>query len=513
MSDMPATGDGPAEPQPDTPAEAQADAPAEAQPDTPAEAQTDAPAEAQPDTPAEAQTDAPAEAQTDAPAEAQADAPAEAQADAPAEQAQTDAPAEQAPPDRKPPAQQAPDRNQPTVVVRYGLMGTVGQFRHNLKAPPTPGMEVVVRTDRGVELGQVVADVCEKTGCRGLAPGKLAEFLKANGPEYPFRRDGKVLRQANHQDIIDHRHLAGSAREEAAFCRQQVEELKLKMKLVAVEHLLGGERIIFCFSAESRVDFRELVRRLAAQYRTRIEMRQVGARDEARLVADYERCGRQCCCRVFLKQLKPISMRMAKTQKATLDPPKISGRCGRLMCCLRFEDSGYEELRAKLPKKNTWVRTPDVTGRVVDTQILTQLVRLETTERTRVVVANEEIVERDVPPPPPSEPPAPARKRPPEDTPKPRRTRREAPAETGGVPAPAEQDRPPAPAPTRQQPATGETPQAPAPGDQPPRPAEGAAEKKPHRRRGKGARGGQGDTQQQRGAQSKRKRRRRRKKN
>jgi len=334
-----------------------------------------------------------------APAEDAPKAPAPPQ-EAPAPPQETPGEAPPPKPARTPPAQQAQENKQPTVVVRYGMMGTVGQFRHNLKAPPAPGMKVVVRTDRGVELGEIVTDVCEGPAGCCVAPQRLAEFLAACGSDYPFRRDGKVLRQANHQDIVDQRHLAGSAREEATFCRQQVEKLKLKMKLVAVEHLLGGERIVFYFSAESRVDFRELVRHLAAQYRTRIEMRQVGARDEARLVGDYERCGRQCCCRVFLKYLKPVSMRMAKMQKATLDPSKISGRCGRLMCCLRFEDTGYEELRAKLPHKNTWVRTSEVIGRVVDTQILTQLVRLETPEGTRVVVANEEIVERDVKPPP-----------------------------------------------------------------------------------------------------------------
>jgi len=108
------------------------------------------------------------------------------------------------------------------------------------------------------------------------------------------------------------------------------------MKIVAAEHLLGGERIIFYFTSETRVDFRELVRALAQEYHTRIEMRQVGARDEAKLIADYERCGRLCCCAAYMKDLKPVSMRMAKQQKATLDPTKISGRCGRLMGCRRY---------------------------------------------------------------------------------------------------------------------------------------------------------------------------------
>ena len=291
----------------------------------------------------------------------------------------------------------------PGAVVRYGMMRQVGLFRHDLDDPPPGGTKVVVRTERGVELGQVVIAVCTEAQPHCITHDGLSGFLDRTGSDYPFRRDGKVLRAANVQDIIDHRHLESSAVEEGNFCRQQIKELGLKMKLVSVEHLLGGERIIFYFAAEQRVDFRELVRRLAAQFRTRIEMRQVGARDEARLVADYERCGMQCCCQRFLKDLKPVSMRMAKTQKATLDPSKISGRCGRLMCCLRYEDAGYEELRQKLPRKNTWVRTEHSLGRVMETQILTQLVRLALPDDRQVVVANEEIVERDVAPPPPAD--------------------------------------------------------------------------------------------------------------
>jgi cell fate regulator YaaT (PSP1 superfamily) len=287
----------------------------------------------------------------------------------------------------------------PSVVARYGLMGNIGEFRHNLDPPPGRGANVVLRTERGVELGQVVTPVGEAGGHDCISRERLREFTGTNGPDYPFRRDGRVLRLANPQDVIDYRHLQQSAREAAGFCRQQIREISLEMRLVTVEHLLGGERLVFYFAAEQRVDFRELVRRLAGQYRTRIEMRQVGARDEARLVGDYERCGQQCCCQRFLKYLKPVSMRMAKTQKATLDPSKISGRCGRLMCCLRYEDETYEDLRKKLPRKNTWVATKELVGRVIEGQILTQLVRVQLPDNSRTVVAVEDIVERDVEPP------------------------------------------------------------------------------------------------------------------
>jgi len=290
------------------------------------------------------------------------------------------------------------------VVVRYGNMQQIGEFRHGLAVSPTPGTRVVIRTERGVELGEVLQAVsrsCPSACRRCINDGVLKDFIRACGDEYPYRRDGKILRLANPQDVVEQRHLETNAREEGVYCRQQIRELNLPMRLVTVEHLLGGERIIFYFNAETRVDFRELVRRLATQYRTRIEMRQVGARDEARLVGDFERCGQRCCCQQFLKDLRPVSMRMAKTQKATLDPSKISGRCGRLMCCLRYEDDGYEELRRQLPHKNIWVKTKDgVVGKVLDGQIITQLVRVLLPDFTQTVIANEEIVERDVAAPP-----------------------------------------------------------------------------------------------------------------
>ncbi len=297
------------------------------------------------------------------------------------------------------PADKKKDTGGPTVVVRYGLMKRVGEFRHNLESPPTRGTKVVVRTERGIELGEVLAGVTQETDYGQISSEHLDSYLDSNGPDYPFNRKGKVLRVANHQDIIDARHLADSAGDELAFCRRQAEELGLKMKLTSAEHILGGERIVIYFTAEKRVDYSKLVRRLARQYHTRIEMRQVGSRDEARLLADCERCGRQCCCREFLKNLSPVSMRMAKVQKATLDPTKISGRCGRLMCCLRYEDAGYEELRKKLPSKNTWVKAAQGVGRVIDTQTLTQLVRIVTPGGAQFVVANEDIIERDLPEP------------------------------------------------------------------------------------------------------------------
>ena len=301
------------------------------------------------------------------------------------------------------PRESKPPQPRKSVVVRYGLMRQIGEFRHNQAQYLPKGGKVVVRTERGVELGEVLTNIKNNNSTHdeistGLCVdgSELDKFIKNCGSNYPFRRNGRVLRIANQQDLVDFRHLKGSANEEAKYARDQIKQRKLPMKLISVEHLLGGGRIVFHFTAESRVDFRDLGRDLSSQFRTRIEMRQVGARDEARLVADYERCGQRCCCQEFLKDLKPISMRMAKVQKATLDPSKISGRCSRLMCCLKYEDANYEELRKKLPRRNTWVRTHDVTGKIIDTQIITQLVRLLLSDGTQTIVAVEDIVEHDV---------------------------------------------------------------------------------------------------------------------
>ena len=163
------------------------------------------------------------------------------------------------------------------------------------------------------------------------------------------------------------------------------------MKIVDAEHIFGGERIVFYFMAEGRVDFRELVRKLAQEYQTRIEMRQIGSRDEAKLLGDVESCGQVCCCIRFLQLLKPVNMRMAKMQKATLDPAKISGYCGRLKCCLRYEDQTYTELKKRLPRRSAWVQTKRGEGKVIDTQILTQLVVVEYENGERSAVPVDEI--------------------------------------------------------------------------------------------------------------------------
>ena len=282
-------------------------------------------------------------------------------------------------------AQLSEDDRERTALVCYGRMNLLGEFSRPDNGVLPVGAKVVVRTERGIEIGKIVLGYCEGRGDRGVSRQRWQQYLRQEGDGDDLSCQGRIIRQAGEQDLIDQDHLDRSALQKLRFCQKLIDEMRLDMKLVDVEHLFGGDRLLFYFKSEKRVDFRKLVRRLAKEYQTRIEMRQVGARDEAKLLADYERCGRQCCCRAFLKHLSPVNMRMAKVQKATLDPAKISGRCGRLMCCLRYEHRTYDELRKKLPPRNTLVDTPEGQGLVVDRQILTQLVKVRLAE-TKIAV-------------------------------------------------------------------------------------------------------------------------------
>jgi cell fate regulator YaaT (PSP1 superfamily) len=193
------------------------------------------------------------------------------------------------------------------------------------------GEWVIARTDRGLEDGEVL--------CEGTQPAVAC--LKD-----PF--EGQILREMTPEDRRELGRLREQANRELGVCQEYVARLGLPMQLVEVEHIFGGERIVVYYLAENRVDFRELVKLLAGEFQTRIEMRQIGVRDEAKLLADYGDCGVPVCCNTHLVEMPPVSMKMAKLQKATLDPTKISGRCGRLKCCLRYEYEMYE--RRELPQ-------------------------------------------------------------------------------------------------------------------------------------------------------------------
>jgi cell fate regulator YaaT (PSP1 superfamily) len=291
-----------------------------------------------------------------------------------------------------------------SIVVRFGTMKMIGEFPYSGDAKPGCGSKFVVQTHRGTELAEMLTSTCPNAGCSKSVTRKemLSYIENSGGKDYPFFSQGRVLRLASAEDLNKQSRLDEGKPQITRMARALSERMRLDMKIVEAEPILGEERLTFHYVSEERIDFRELVAELANHYHTRIEMHHIGARDEARLTADYERCGQHCCCKQFLKVLKPVSMKSAKIQKATLDPLKISGRCGRLMCCLRYEDQTYDELRARLPKKKTRVNTEHGPGTVLDSQILTQLVLVRLDARPEnVAVPLEELNFENVPPPPP----------------------------------------------------------------------------------------------------------------
>ena len=202
-------------------------------------------------------------------------------------------------------------------VVRCGSMRSLGVM--DAGSPYRYGDEVVVKSTRGTEMGTVL---CEATAA---AVDHLEEPT-----------EGRILRSQSATDRTQWKHLEGLVARDTVQAQACIDALGLTMELVDVERILGGEKMVVYFLSDGRVDFRQLVRDLAKQFQTRIEMRQIGVRDEAKLMADYGDCGQPICCARFLSKMPPVSMKMAKLQKATLDPAKISGRCGRLKCCLRL---------------------------------------------------------------------------------------------------------------------------------------------------------------------------------
>ena len=276
-----------------------------------------------------------------------------------------------APPETLPPA--AP----PTLLVRHGVMRFLGEFAPPSTAAACRGDTVILRTERGTEVGEVL---CPAT------PQAMAAI-----PE-PTR--GDILRVATADDRSKVVHLKDVEGKEFAAGEKLIAQHHLAMQLVDVEHLFGGERIVFYFLAEHRVDFRELVKSMAREFHTRIELRQIGVRDEAKLKADYGDCGKPVCCNTHMVVMPPVSMRMAKLQKSTLDPSKISGRCGRLKCCLRFEQDVYEEFQQELPPVGSRVVTGKGQGRVLAQEILARRLLVEFEDGRRLPVAADEVLTR-----------------------------------------------------------------------------------------------------------------------
>jgi cell fate regulator YaaT (PSP1 superfamily) len=205
-------------------------------------------------------------------------------------------------------------------------------------------------------------------------------------------RRGQVLRHMTADDENEIERLGATQDEAFETFRRLAKKLDLEMKLVDVEYVFGGERIVFYYLAENRIDFRELVKELAHEFQTRIEMRQIGVRDEAKLLADYGDCGKPVCCNTHLSAMPPVSMKMAKLQKMTLDPSKISGRCGRLKCCLRYEYDTYVEMQAELPSVGSDVVTKQGRARVMGQDILTSQLLIQTEDHRRVMIPASEVL-------------------------------------------------------------------------------------------------------------------------
>lgn len=246
-----------------------------------------------------------------------------------------------------------------TVVgVRFKSAGKIYYFDPD-DLDVNLGDHVIVETARGIEFGHVVV------GLKQVTEEEIVPPLK------------KVLRVATEEDYENHRENKLKAKEAFIICLDKIEEHALQMKLVDVEYTFDKNKVIFYFTADGRVDFRELVKDLASIFRTRIELRQIGVRDESKMIGGLGPCGKPICCTTFLGEFEPVSIKMAKEQDLSLNPTKISGLCGRLMCCLKYEQEVYEDIIQDMPEIGTIVITPLGSGTVVERHTLMESVKVK----------------------------------------------------------------------------------------------------------------------------------------
>ena len=224
------------------------------------------------------------------------------------------------------------------------------------------GDHVIVETARGLEYGTVAMDETE------IPEEEIVTPLK------------DIIRPANEEDQKKHQQNLEKRDDAMRLCQEKIDAHGLEMKLIDVEYTFDNSKVVFYFTADGRVDFRELVKDLASVFRMRIELRQIGVRDEAKMLGGVGNCGRGLCCHTWLRDFEPVSIKMAKVQNLSLNPTKISGICGRLMCCLKFENELYSQLKKGMPNAGERVKTPDGRAIVVDTNIL------ESTVRTRLIL-------------------------------------------------------------------------------------------------------------------------------
>ena len=253
------------------------------------------------------------------------------------------------------------------VGVRFKPAGKIYHFNpagHDIKK----GDKVIVETARGIEMGEVCV------GIKEISPESLTKPLK------------DVIRVATDEDVKRVEENKIKEKEAVGICLEMIKQHGLDMKLVETEYTFDRTKVLFYFTSEGRVDFRELVKDLATRFRVRIELRQIGIRDESKMVGSIGICGRELCCSKFLGEFMPVSIKMAKEQGLSLNPTKISGTCGRLMCCLKFEQETYEELLKVTPRQGALVQTPDGKGTVEYVDMLKGIVkvRIESDRETAV---------------------------------------------------------------------------------------------------------------------------------
>ena len=241
--------------------------------------------------------------------------------------------------------------------VRFKTAGKVYYFDPDELDVKT-GDSVIVETARGMEFGTVTMDVCDVDESEIVAPLK------------------KIIRIANEKDHKQHIENVKKKERAMALCQEKIDKHGLVMKLIDVEYTFDNSKVVFYFTADGRVDFRELVKDLAGVFKMRIELRQIGVRDEAKMLGGIGSCGRALCCHSWLSDFEPVSIKMAKVQNLSLNPAKISGICGRLMCCLKYENDIYMEFRKGMPDVGERVKTPDGTAKVVDTNLLERTVKV-----------------------------------------------------------------------------------------------------------------------------------------
>jgi cell fate regulator YaaT (PSP1 superfamily) len=250
--------------------------------------------------------------------------------------------------------------------VRFKKAGKIYYFDPD-ELQVEKGINVIVETARGMEFGTVTS------GIKDVPESEIVPPLK------------KIVRIADENDAAQHKENIRKKQRALELCQEKVSKHNLQMKLIDVEYTFDNSKIIFYFTADGRVDFRELVKDLAGVFKMRIELRQIGVRDEAKMVGGIGTCGKGLCCHTWLPEFEPVSIKMAKVQNLSLNPTKISGICGRLMCCLKFENDIYYELRKGMPEQGERIKTEDGIGIVMESNILENKikVRLVLEERTQ----------------------------------------------------------------------------------------------------------------------------------